>query len=208
MKTARIILTAECERECSYCCNTPKNPAMHQCEFLGDLEDLNAYDEFVLTGGEPLGSRDMTCHTVAVATRLNRRYFGRPVYLYTSVWAGAMQTMENNLHRFAGITYTLHYPMTHLDIDNLYLFQLSMHRRDPSQQLNNRLIINASLPVPQWPAIQPGLWREIRKVDFQPEGMCPINEDEDLFYSPPRVGGDEWPAQQRRKMTRTSPSGD
>lgn len=185
MRTARIILTLECGRRCSYCCNNPhSNPAMHTVTLLEALEGLTRYDEFVLTGGEPLGSYDSVRWTIGVVMQLRALYPGRPVYLYTSVWAGGIAPMEQNLHRVSGITYTLHYPFTAVDRDNLHLIQGSIMRCDPQRCLNNRLVINSSIPVPRRPLIHQQVWREIREIDFVPDGNCPIGENEDLFYYP------------------------
>jgi len=189
VRTARIIVTSECARKCKYCCNDPRsNPAMHTVKLLGDLEGMNEYDAFVLTGGEPLASHNTVYWTISVASRLQAKYPGRPMYLCTSVWAGGMLAMENNLHRFHGITYTLHYPFTALDRDNMHLVQGSIMRRDPNRLLNNRLVINSSIPVPQRPLVYPHVWREIREIDFVPDGNCPLGEGEDLFYYPMRGG--------------------
>ena len=48
-KTARVIITYDCPRDCQSCCN----------KHIGDVpqvkfEDLLSYEEIVITGGEPM----------------------------------------------------------------------------------------------------------------------------------------------------------
>ena len=52
MKKARLIITFDCPRKCSYCCNTYKK-IMEHARFTDGLEELTNYDEIMITGGEP-----------------------------------------------------------------------------------------------------------------------------------------------------------
>jgi organic radical activating enzyme len=55
MKKIRLLLTEECDRNCSGCCNHHIKPTSEitTSEFLKGVEETH-YNEIILTGGEPL----------------------------------------------------------------------------------------------------------------------------------------------------------
>lgn len=176
MKTARIMVTTKCDRGCSYCCNTPENPAMQSCttvKRLGDIPDT--YDAYVITGGEPF--RD-NCHTAKhsrdVIQRLNA-WRAKPVYLYTSVY-----NMSIPFHALSGITYTLHHPFTDADRNSFWAMEL-YNQMSGVNRPNMRLIINADIPAHLVPLVNMTAWDKAKYIRFDPDGMCPLGEGEDLY---------------------------
>lgn len=49
---ARVIVTLECNRHCENCCNT--GDAFLGYKVLTDINELLAYEEIIITGGEPM----------------------------------------------------------------------------------------------------------------------------------------------------------
>lgn len=101
-KRCRLLLTARCPNNCPLCCNK-------QFDLEKDVPIIDRwdYDEFILTGGEPLqfpGSVIETIHNVSAITN----YMGLTpkFYLYTSICAPYI--WDKILPYLNGITYTTH----------------------------------------------------------------------------------------------------
>lgn len=116
-KTARVIVTYDCPRNCPNCCNQHIEN-VPQVKF----EDLLKYEELVLTGGEPMmiGAR-----VVEMIHRLRVQGFDGKIWLYTAElntkrWADKAALREVN-----GITYTFHFEYTQRDI--MFLKRLSKY---------------------------------------------------------------------------------
>jgi hypothetical protein len=101
-KRCRLLLTAKCPNNCPLCCNK-------QFDLLNEVPIISRwdYDEFILTGGEPLqfpNSVIATINNISVITD----YMGitPKFYLYTSI---CKPSIWNDLLTYVnGITYTVH----------------------------------------------------------------------------------------------------
>ena len=101
-KRCRLLLTAKCPNNCPLCCNKQFN-----LEKDIPVIDRLDYDEFILTGGEPLQfltSVIETIHNISAVTDymgINPKF-----YLYTSI---CNPTVWNEILPYLnGITYTTH----------------------------------------------------------------------------------------------------
>lgn len=175
MRTARIMVTTECDRRCSYCCNKPSNPAMHTCTLIDCLGEIPpVYDAYVVTGGEPFGN-DVAVRKSCMCLGWVQRNRLKPAYLYTSVYHEGIP-----FQLLDGITYTLHYPMVPVDRDDFWKMQEHVTHY-VTHRPNMRLTINKDIRVSRIPDINMGAWDEIRRIKFDPDGMCPLGKGEDLY---------------------------
>jgi molybdenum cofactor biosynthesis enzyme MoaA len=78
--TARILITSECNLNCSYCCN--KIPEVqNKIKFVTYDEICNfKYKNYCITGGEPILAFDKLCKIVTQLKTVNKGN----VYLYTN----------------------------------------------------------------------------------------------------------------------------
>ncbi len=179
-RTARLIITFECERGCTYCCNRYTR-IMSQAKRIPDVSPLRGFDIVCITGGEPMLSPDKT---LAVIRDIRRECNGAAVYLYTALLAEAMPEV---LDAVDGVHFTLHDGATEGDISDFHNLQDMLEGRDGSY----RLYVNPSV---RWPvAVKPHLWKRIevkqwmseqQLLDMQPGGL-PI--DEEMFILEPGV---------------------
>ena len=168
-KTARVIITFDCNRKCEYCVN--KYPdIMNQAVIIKDLNQLKGFDEIVITGGEPLLNirrtriilRDLEYVIVPKAKK----------YLYTAIFSPDMHMIIDYLD---GITYTMHtdYDEDQLAFDSFEEF-IEIHN-NKSYRLAISLILKDAF------TFYPYLWKEIKIKDWKEEGRCEIPEHETLF---------------------------
>lgn len=178
LRTARIMVTKDCARGCSYCCNTPDNPAMEGCTTVHSLAEIpNQYDAYVITGGEPLDTERLLARTSSVVATLYKRRM--PIYLSTARWRSGAYLLLNKL---SGITYTVHSPVHPADALRLRVLEDSIQRMWVlhKRPFSARLVINSEIRHDiTWSF---GVWDQILTKTFNPDGMCPLAEGEDLYY--------------------------
>ena len=98
MKKLRLVLFEECNRTCPYCVNNDYDvPNLPVCK------DLYGYDEYILTGGEPMLKPDL----VQVVAKKIRRESNAPIFVYTAKVDNLFHTI-NVLTHLQGLTLTLH----------------------------------------------------------------------------------------------------
>ena len=95
-KTARVIVTYNCPRNCPNCCN----------EHIGNVpevkfEDLLKYEELVITGGEPML---IAPRVVEMIHRLQAQEYKGKIWLYTSSIKTARWADREVLKLVDGIT--------------------------------------------------------------------------------------------------------
>lgn len=102
-KRCRLLLTAKCPNNCPLCCNK-------QFNLMNDVPVIDRwdYDEFILTGGEPLfPNAEKLCEFLDIFKKFQSLMGRNPlIYLYTSIchpqrWNDIICTLD-------GITYTVH----------------------------------------------------------------------------------------------------
>jgi|WetSurMetagenome_2_1015567.scaffolds.fasta_scaffold25750_6 hypothetical protein len=98
---ARIMMTMDCPRDCSYCVNKMKWPK-DSLRIPESLKEFEHYKEVILTGGEPLLYPE---RVIRVATALYKQNPKVRVYLYTAMYDYRMIPI---LELLDGITFTVH----------------------------------------------------------------------------------------------------
>ncbi len=119
MKKARLIVTFDCVRDCAHCCNKYAT-ARSWMTPIEHLEELDEYDEVIITGGEPL------LHSVAVGSIITELRYRRPeclVYLYTAMYRPMLLDFMRGLD---GVHYTIHAPATDDDLADFNAFQCAI----------------------------------------------------------------------------------
>ena len=168
-KTARVIITFDCNRKCSYCVNKYED-IINQAIRIKDVYDLIDFDEIVITGEETLLNisrtriilRELEYVIVPKAKK----------YLYTAIFNPDMHMIIDYLD---GMTYTMHtdHDEDQIDFDGFEEF---------IRQHNNksyRLAISPTLESAFM--FYPYLWKEIKIKDWKEEDRCEIPEHETLF---------------------------
>ena len=115
MRIARTIMTFDCQRDCDLCCN--KYAPMQRLMTPSSLEDLKAYDQVLITGGEPML---YPRKAVELAKALREQNPMQTIYLYTALYS---PYMEKILPYIDGVHFTIHYPTTRADLLGFYKFQ-------------------------------------------------------------------------------------
>ena len=98
MKILRLLLTEQCNRSCSGCCNKDWDLAGLEIE-----TDFTGYDQILLTGGEPMLDPDAVIDMVAKI----RKQTASPIIMYTADVRDIDATMRV-ISMIDGITVTLH----------------------------------------------------------------------------------------------------
>ena len=113
---ARLIITFDCPRKCTYCCNS-YNRVMAQAERIEDLGALAGLQEVMITGGEPLL---YPAKTEAIMWEIRERIPNIKIYLYTALYREAMRDI---LPLVDGVQYSIHEQATSADFYGLFRFQ-------------------------------------------------------------------------------------
>lgn len=131
-KTARVIVTLKCNRNCPGCCNMnlPEYREVHTDEELLD------YEEIVITGGEPMLIPGKVLEFI---NRMWDKGYRGKMYLYTSYWNGKGISKEI-LKELDGFTFTLHAECT--DADIIALKNLSNSGVLQDKGFSSRLVID------------------------------------------------------------------
>ena len=172
-KTARVIITFQCQRSCRGCCNTYSHIMKHAV-CIDNITALCGHDTICITGGEPLLEPDRTLEIIA---EIRRQYPQTIVYLYSALY---IERMAEIIKAVDGIHYTLHEGATEQDIDGFQHFQELISGECCNKSF--RLYIDPR--VKHSVLVQPHLWRRIEVkpwmseedlIAVQPNGL-PINE--------------------------------
>ncbi len=173
--TARIILTAKCPRDCSYCANKKGGlleGAIPIRGFREWLDTVAGYSAVCLTGGEPMVV--MPDITLAFARLTRTVYPGKKIYAYVSDYS-SLNEMRSLLEAVDGVTYTLHAPYMPGDFRKFLLFQApaaeagGSHRLVVNRDFNGVVLLNLEA------------WASIDIKKFTPPDGCNLPANEDLF---------------------------
>lgn len=164
MKTARLIVTLDCNRKCHYCCNTPEMLA--SATKINDLSVLKDYDEICITGGEPMLNPKRTLNIL-----IELDYYNKPLYLYTALFHPELYAL---IHFLDGVHYTLHTNTTRTDLENLSHMH-SLITQFPGKSY--RLYVQKD--IDKITHIVPSLWTRLEIKQWIKE--CPLPENETLF---------------------------
>ncbi len=170
---ARILITGECNRNCSGCCNNYSN-IMRNARHITNLADLpTSLGEIMLTGGEPML---FPPKTERITGKLRCRYPLSKIYLYSALYHDSLEII---IPKLDGLHYTIHEGATERDLNLLDKLQslLQAHREDWSEKSFRLYIDNrVNLPV----TVIPNIWRQVNiskwltekeLLDKQPGGL-------------------------------------
>lgn len=171
-KTARIIITLDCNRNCPYCVNKYEHIIKRAKEVneydLGDA--FSGYDELVITGGEPLLNIG---RTEKILKKLCALYDSK-IYLYTALYHEGLYRIMNYID---GLTYTVHSMDDWVDYDAFHDMQKTI--ADYYQDKEFRLTLNPN--IKKQLGIYPYLWKVIKSKNFKSKELCAILPHETLF---------------------------
>jgi organic radical activating enzyme len=135
---------------------------------LIDVLNKDQYDEFIITGGEPLLRWDRTAYIIEQIKHRNKNAW---IILYTSM---VIDEMADVFDMVDGITYSLHAPFSDEDLSAFLKVQtLAEFFYDTSCYLNVESHIDRDIPI------NPCVWKRIQS--FYPQYNCPVPEGEDLY---------------------------
>ncbi len=171
-KTARVIVTLNCNRRCPGCCNI--NLPGHRK--VSTDEELMGYQEIVITGGEPML---IPGKLLELINRMWDKGYRGKIYLYTSFWNGKGISKEI-LKELDGFTFTLHAECTDKDI--IALKSLSNSGILQNKDFSSRLIIDKRVYERyDLSNINFSRWDVIRKLEWK-EKCNPAENEELLIY--------------------------
>lgn len=169
-RTARVIVTYKCNRNCPGCCNSK----LFNVRKVNNISELKDYEEVVLTGGEPMLFADSLLKLIKELRRQNRI---QKIFLYTACME--MDNYTKILNQLDGITVTLHAEATDNDIRNLKYMSEKLY----GEYLDMRLFIDkrvydkydlSNICMKTWDVVRKLQWKE----------KCEPAENEDLLYFP------------------------
>jgi len=167
MNKARIITTLQCTRHCKLCSN--KMLRVETKAVWCKLTDIGNYDEYILTGGEPLIDIG---RIIDIAWHLKNEHPRSEIYLYTTLFS--MHSMDELMKYIDGITYSVHVPF--LSSDRYHFMNMqNFANRHPNKSF--RLWIDQH--VNGYLEIRPADWDRITVAPMLKD--CKLPEDEQLF---------------------------
>jgi len=166
---ARIILWFDCNRKCLNCCNE-YDSIIGKGEKISSFDGLEQYDEFLLTGGEPMLHPSRLINIINI---IRDKYPGKKIYLYTALFT---QVMPSIIPLVDGIHFTLHSPVNDVDIFGFEAIQIaSSHYPEKSFRAYIDPRIEKSIHL------YPSAWKRLEVKPWLLEGECPLPDGEKLF---------------------------
>lgn len=169
-KTARVIITYKCNRQCHGCCNSQPQ----EIREISNIERLAGYEEVVLTGGEPmLNPKEL----MGFIKKLKKQNKNQRIYLYTA----CMELDEHMklLNMLDGVTVTLHAEATDEDIRGLKYMSENLW----GENVDLRLFIDERVYEKyNLSNIRMSTWDVVRKLKWKEK--CEPAEHEDLLCFP------------------------
>jgi organic radical activating enzyme len=148
---ARVIITEECERNCSYCCNKYESILKDAIRADSLEEIINKHDVICLTGGEPMLDID---RTLDIIKHIKEKAPEKTLYLYTAKYD---YRIEDIIPLVDGIHYTMHENSTMKDIDDLACIQVTFHGHHEEKSF--RLFLHSG--IERMIAVAPSVWSRI-----------------------------------------------
>lgn len=180
MKTLRLLVTENCNRNCDGCYN--KQFDIPNLPEVSSLEELSQYDEIILTGGEPML---YPVATIALVSKIKVTYPKKTVYVYTADITNITQVMSL-LNVSDGITVTLHEPK---DLEDFYAFNKYLRLVIPAiKQKSLRLNVFSDIKVDTtWHDMDEvmSLWKIKDNITWIKNCPLPENETFKKLWSEP-----------------------
>jgi len=168
--TARILITQQCNRNCSGCCNTYKT-VMNTAKHISNLNDMNKYDEIIITGGEPMLKVNRTILIIKQIKKINPK---AKIYLYTALFR---EEMHDIIKLVDGIQISLH---AEADCEDVVGFEKFEHMAlDYYHDKTFRAYIEPKVAHRLF--INPKVWTRLEIKPWMEEGNCPLPSHEELF---------------------------
>lgn len=170
MKSARVITTFECNRNCPYCSNNYKS-LISQGKEEDNLDFVKDYDEIILTGGEPMLYPERLLDLIKNIKVVNPNV---KIYLYTAKWEPFIQTI---LHYIDGLTYTLHKNIKQFEAFDFNTLQRHInYMHSDNENKSFRLFIHED--VKEEFNLIPATWDRIKIAGTLSEEDCDYPEDD------------------------------
>jgi hypothetical protein len=167
--TARMIITARCNRSCPGCCNDSINYS--GLPHIDDIKQLLVYDSLVITGGEPMLFPYLV-HEIARKLRL-LEWQGK-IYLQTAYAPPELvYAYKRIVPLINGITFTLHEEFYEEDLKG-YSFLGNLEGDNMTVRLN----VDDRIPSKVYDKISVRDGVEIRPMSWKED--CPLPDNEVL----------------------------
>ena len=174
-KKARVLVTMDCGRSCTYCCNTYRS-IMSQMKTV-KLDGLAEFDEILITGGEPLL---YPTRIISILKELRRKCrLTTAIYLYTAdIGHVGLRSLLEIIHLTDGIQYSIHEGADYKDIEDFELFQhlIAFGGFDKSFRLYVDPMVDYKINI------IPSVWKRVEIKPWIKEEDCKLPEGETLFY--------------------------
>ena len=169
-KSARVIITFDCNRNCPYCCNN-YDSILDQAMFQNDLNFIRQQnlDEIAITGGEPLLYPD---YLIDLLNRIRDIDPDITIYLYSALYTDKLMEI---IKLIDGLHFTLHKGTNNKDIKGFLAVQ-NVARMYKDSNKTFRLFVHRE--VNKNIVIKPSLWHRVEVKGWLPEGECPLPEDQ------------------------------
>ena len=181
MRIARLIITWDCNRNCSYCCNTYTR-VMKQQRAVQDLSELLPYDVICITGGEPMLYPRRVVN-IAKALRLQNQNV--KLFVYTAEpFAGAVGLtrpfgLQEVLSVVDGMHLSLHGEATQYDVSAIREVQSFVLDHDLYKEKSFRLYIHPD--VQHAITLEPRVWRRVELKPWLKEAEMELPAGEELL---------------------------
>lgn len=173
---ARVLITEECNRNCSGCCNKYFK-IMEQAKRITTLDELSIYKIISITGGEPLLFPEKT---ERIIDELKGKKDPPVIYLYSAYYHPSLKKI---IPMIGGLHYTVHEGAKEKDFELFYSLQelIKINKKEWKDK-SFRLYIDNKVDEPL--SILPNVWNqsnvskwltEKELLDKQPNGL-PLNE--------------------------------
>ena len=176
MKTARLIVTYECKRQCPHCCNKYAK-IMRQVQHVRDVNALRGFDIVCITGGEPMLD---PVRTTAIIKDIRSKCPDALVYLYTALVTSELLGI---LDLVDGMHFTLHEGATAADVGEFGWLQSRLLGKRGSYRLYLHPTIKhlVSLRCSQWSRIEVKPWLTEEELLAMNPGSGGLPPGETLF---------------------------
>lgn len=175
MKKSRLIITFDCHRDCSYCCNNYTS-IMKDAVEIDDLSILSDCEIINITGGEPL--LDLR-RTLNIIKKIKKTCPQSKIYLYTTkvlIDPDDIRMFKKVLNEIDGLTFSLHQNSSLSDVHLFEFFQGSYIKMYQDLGKSFRLYINKQIRYHI--TIIPAFWTRVNVIDWIPESEIKLPEGE------------------------------